>query len=260
MLDENLVRKRFKRCASKLDELSERWDNRLTIDNLALAKRYINGNLRAVADVRVSRGGSYSKDFRAIFQRILPICGVDVDEEISGGRHVRKASANGQGRHRCANVDAYALLSGANGDDHSVLVQNVEIVDYPECLVVPSMVWLEPLDCLNSMLGRSVYVSKNLGFKFFSGREDRELRLSYVACAKRNDLASDEIERGTQVMDTVANRATETDGDDFSDLDVVNEVSRLRVVVGDDFVGVPAVEGGYLTLNVFDVAFGPFDL
>src|SRR6056297_520316 len=61
-------------CANrKLVELFRRWDNRLTIDNLSLAKRYIEGELLVFVAFILSGGGFNGQKCRAVFHRELRI-------------------------------------------------------------------------------------------------------------------------------------------------------------------------------------------
>lgn len=251
MLDEHIICERLDRVAGKLDKLNERWNNRLTLDNLALAKRYIKGELRVVVDFHA--GGCCLKEYCAVFQRKLPI---SRSEEDGGKLHVLAE----QFRHFGTHVDANAPMRRPDRDDHPVFVQNVELVDQPQCLIVPSVVWLEPLDCVDSVLGRSLYVTRNFGFKFLGCREDGKLRLSYVTGAQGNDLAREKIKCGAKVVDGVADGAAQADGDILLDPYAEKAISSLRIVVSDDFVGVSGEECTDVSPQISDVAFGPFDL
>lgn len=250
----------FQRAARKLDQLSERWNNRLSIDNLALAKRYIKGEMILLVDLAVSRGSRHSKNCRAIFQRELPI---SEPKPKNGEMKVcwrNHPDACGVASVKFSEVNPEGIVRGPYRNDHSVLVENVEFVGQPESLVVPSMVWLESLDNINSVLGRSLYRSAKFGYKFFGGGEDRKLRLSYVSSSETDHLTSDKIKGGSEIMDSVTNDTAQADGHILSDPEIVDEVSRLRIFIGDDFIRCAVVKGGDFRVDVVDMAFGPFDL
>jgi len=78
-----------------------------------------------------------------------------------------------------------------------VFVQNVELVDHEKCLVVPSVVWLEPFDGVDSVLGRATYVSRECGLfrKILDGGKNGELCLSSVSGSKFNNRTGDQIKR-----------------------------------------------------------------
>src|SRR6185503_12535409 len=61
---------------SQLAELEKRFDNRLTIENLALAKRYLDGELRIGI---VCSAKWLPIEFCTVFQRELPISRADGD-------------------------------------------------------------------------------------------------------------------------------------------------------------------------------------
>src|SRR4051794_32205775 len=57
------------------DQLMHRWNQRLTLKNLSLAKRYLKGELRIHVHGTFSRGLHNSEDFCAVFEREIPPCG-----------------------------------------------------------------------------------------------------------------------------------------------------------------------------------------
>lgn len=56
----------------ELDELLERFDNRLAIDKLALAKRHIDAELRVGLRIIGLRDGA-RVEYRTVLQRVLPV-------------------------------------------------------------------------------------------------------------------------------------------------------------------------------------------
>jgi hypothetical protein len=89
-------REQLNKALDKLDELMERWNNRLTLDNLDLAKRYLKAELGVHVHLRyrvLAESGPDSIDFCAIFQRERELgrddadalCGRDLGE-IDRGR------------------------------------------------------------------------------------------------------------------------------------------------------------------------------
>jgi hypothetical protein len=71
-LTKNVRFKGSKYAFEEIDQLIERWNNRLTIKNLALAKRYLEAKMHLVIRWEWYTQGR-SKQLRAILQRVLSI-------------------------------------------------------------------------------------------------------------------------------------------------------------------------------------------
>jgi hypothetical protein len=129
-------REQFDESLHKLNELTERWDQRLTLDNLDLAKRYLKVELgvhvhlsyRVAAETRRD-----SVDYCAIFQRDSQS---GPDDAYGPRRHVVKREAGsvrvggdnlGHGVRR-----GDAPLRRADGHQELVFVFDVELVEQPE--------------------------------------------------------------------------------------------------------------------------------
>jgi len=68
------------------------------------------------------------------------------------------------------------------------------------------------------------------------------------------------VERGTQVVDRVPDDEAEPEGGILRNPSGRDLLSRLRVTVKDDSVGVEVKEGLDFKLEVLDVLVGPFNL
>lgn len=236
---------------SKYTKLIERWDNRLTIDNLALAKRYIKSELRLVLCGSISRDGSDAKYYRAIFQGILPVSGADDDgRELDGLIFPRNVH-----NHAQVNADAY----GPYRYDRLVFVQDVELVEARNGFV-PSMVWLKSLDDAGSLLAGALYLFQSAGFKRIGGIADGEISVVPASPTGGNNIGCHQIECAAEIMNDIADDCAKTGGYFLKDADAKELISRLRVILGDDFIWCSAVKGGDFSLQITDVAFGPFDL
>ena len=107
--------------------LNERWEQRLTLDNLRLAERYVKGELHLLIHFRV---GGVTEEYAALLKRKLPISGPQEDVE-------RRELFSDVGRPQFMNVrpDVEAMVSGAYGQEGTVLVDVVQLVDAPERIV-----------------------------------------------------------------------------------------------------------------------------
>jgi hypothetical protein len=160
-LGEDFLCERLDCVARELDELIERGNNRLTVNNLTLSERYLKGELQVLIAAS-ARSGSNTHNFRVIVQRKLPISRLEKDSWEVG--QLREDAAFDELSESFAEVHANVCVRGPYGNNHSVLIQDIQLVDAPENCVVPSVIWLEPLDCCNSTLRGALYLHKTAGY------------------------------------------------------------------------------------------------
>ena len=239
------------RLFGELDELRKRWDNRLTINNLAFAKRYSESELRLVLNIRVSHLAADGKDYCAVFQGILLVGGVDEEGGELDGRIFPRDL------HNYAQINASAR--GPYRYDRLVFVQNVKLVELKDRFI-PSVVWLEPLDNVDSLLAGTSYLFQSAGFKRFGCVAHGKTGGIRSAAAGNNHIGRNQIENSAEIMYDVTDDPAEAGRDFLADADAEIAISRIRIILGDDFIWVSAVKGVDFSLQVTDVGFGPFDL
>jgi hypothetical protein len=143
-----------------------------------------------------------------------------------------------------------------------MLIDQVKSVETPKC-VIPTLVWFDSVDLVYGVLPHAPYLSKLSGFVFRGGVEDRKVHVSEGAGPSGSyldELIGQVIEGAPEVLQDVA-----SDGGDINvnvlDTDqVVDGLSRLRIALGSDYVGVGVEKGFEGNIQLLDVLFGPFDL
>jgi hypothetical protein len=119
-------------------ELCQRWDNRITIKNLAFAERYLEAEMEfGLVLETISSPASVSHQFVAVFKRKLP---------VDGPRHMpiwRRQMVHA-GTDQIMS-ESEIPLSGCDRDEQQVFVGDVDTVQTVEG-IVPSRVRLEALD------------------------------------------------------------------------------------------------------------------
>src|SRR4030067_386531 len=106
----------FNHSLNQADKLSARWDPRLTLNNLALAKRYFEGEIRILVTVRSASRSQNPIDFIAVLEGKLAIGGLQGQR---GKRIVTKAHVG-----ECIPDDLRSLLhrtfhaAGTSGRGH----------------------------------------------------------------------------------------------------------------------------------------------
>ena len=233
---------RFKDADGALNELrklKERWDNRLSLKVTSLGKRYAEGRLSIICYARWNPEPG----------KLKSTAGCDI---------------NAYGAHPIA-VVIHSAYPGkpvdANGwHEQLMFVDVVELADLPK-RVVPSLVRAYLVKDHVYELGRGFcYQSQTRGLcysvpRFVFGEVDPIVALADGT----RDLAGDMVERHMQVMDRVSNYQGDLG---WRRIRVVPEEVRsgLFLRVDPKAVEVCVKEGGQNSLQLVDVAFGPFDL
>lgn len=150
-------------------------------------------------------------------------------------------------------------MSGCNGDNSLVLIQCVQLVEYPERRI-PSLVRLQSTDKALGATIDALYFSNRVGFKMIRSSTDREAvsthNLLHVAS---HQVTDQQIQCGPEIVDGITDYSSDLEWDVFVDLHAVNILTGLRVLLFDKFVWAGFVESFDGRLEVRDVAFGPFD-
>jgi hypothetical protein len=247
-------------------KLSERWDNRLTINNLCLAKRYLNFDLELVIVFRLSSGLN-SKQLRAIIKR-APVGWAQPDvksREISGLRSVIGGGIpcmHQAGVHHLTNVKG--LVARPHWYEGLVFVQDIEAVQSPERVVpVRSFVWFQVVDEADCSGRSALYVFREVGFKFLFGLPNDEvdvLETLPVGVALPDDGAKQKIKGRPDIVDHITDDWAPGSRDSFDYSELKNYIASLRINIFDDGVRCSGVEGLDFCGQLPDMAFGPFDL
>jgi hypothetical protein len=257
-------REKLDEALDKLDELVERWNQRLTLDNLDLAKRYLKNELRVHLHLRyrvVSEAGRDSVDYCAIFQRE---CFLEPHHFSGPPNHLFEV-AFVSGREGVEKPVQRECVDGARvrhayGHQELVFVRDVELVEPPE-RVACSLVRFGFLDEVHRNLRHSLYLSNVVGFKNIGTLEDGESGIVGDALAPSADyLTNEQIEGGTEIVNTISGDGAPQERRLFGDFDPVDQISRMRLVIMNDSVRLVLLEPLVSGLEVTEVMFGPFDL
>jgi len=151
---EDVSGKNFNEAFREIDELCERWDNSLSIKNLALAERYIKGELEFGFVFKWQQNPYVSEDFVAIFERKVP---------LGSSRHRSLCHAP---RSLIRYVVLYSehLLRCGYGDEQFMIVGDVNAVETPYG-VVSSTVRLQTFREFDSLWRGSIDTSNGTGLK-----------------------------------------------------------------------------------------------
>jgi len=251
-----LASEAFNRINREIEQILERWDDRLVFPPTKLAERYLRGHLDL--HLHVSRRTDSSYNPWPEFPRHL--------------------DSNSISLCSSRNVEAHDVDSQ---DEFPVLINSVQIVDEPERVPtrIGSVVRLQSLDsCQRTGTGNALYFSAvTANFSFCNTARLRpfskhgELNLGAGLCLHigRGQLPCEVIEGGSEVVDDFTSKHTESRFDLVALDEVYEFVVSLPVFIGDDWLSCGYIhiqsdgrdgsqEIGNPTVQLLDVLVGPF--
>jgi hypothetical protein len=144
-------------------------------------------------------------------------------------------------------------IYNAHGQEQTVLVDNVELVELPEKNVA-SLVWTDTVENFESILPYGWYNSIQHGFVTLGRVSDWEFR---VGSDDWDKPASEIIEGATQTIESVAKDQWNLSGNGWNFADVIAELSRLQIGLRKSGDGISIVKPPQSRLEFIDVLFGP---
>jgi hypothetical protein len=251
---EDVVGENINHALREIDELGERWHNSLSIKNLALAERYLKGELEfGVVFVAVSGDSLVGAEFVAVFERKFPIGG---RPSKHGGRgQVLKAGSS--------DVPPYSehLLRCGYRDEQLMFVGDVETVYTAEGLA-PSTVRLQSADQFERIRTGTLEVAGQCTRSKMS-----DVRTYWERCilVGRSTVVDDQgvgeiIERRAQIVGTVADDGAPLIGNGDIQPKAVDFVTGTRFFIEHDAVRMERVVSLDGRFEVRKVFFGPVNL
>ena len=246
---------------NQINHLLERFEQRLTLSNPRLAKRYDEITLQLLLHLRTRDG----EEFVACLQR----------EDRSLERHEQVGHVGTRKGHIPSVATGKRLLDGSpftwrdaaevirvsDCNQQAVLVDVVKFVEQPE-RVVPTFVWFDRVDCVYGILPHALYFSRAFGFVFRGTFKNRE------RCPKRGFLASNQdklmgqvVQRTSEIVQSVAGDCRKRRRSLRKINDVKRKLSRLRIALASDYIWLGEAKSESIDYGrqVVDVLFGPFD-
>jgi hypothetical protein len=240
---------------NQLAELGQCWKERFTMKNRLLSKRYIDGELRLHLHMKLR------------LER-TELCAIYKVAVLGSGGHPQRnshgwvSSEVGMTTPREApEIQAQCLEGTEHGNQESVFVSDVHLVDLPESFVCTSLVRFDLLEKLHSLCPKAVFHSLNFGFIGLGVPLDREVVLiAQTGVTGLKETSDDVIEGRPQVVEDVANHGSPLGIRIPVDVDGRNALAGIQITIGKEDIRVAASEFDQLGLQLIDVMVGPFDL
>jgi hypothetical protein len=246
----------------ELDRLTESWNQRLSINNLSLAERYLKNEMGGL-NVLLKIGGHTPVEFVAVFQRVPPVGQVELDGwEYWHTRCVRTW------RDRSRKLNVYHRKGRSDLDNGSVLIDSIELVETPQRVALPASIRLQSSDeffnvgtnALEKSL-RSPFGKLRLSPVYWKvGLVNYALRDGIFTNTALDQAHSECIERRAQIVDNVADRPAPLQWDAFHYLKLIDYCVALRIVINEDSIGIASLEPVDFGIEIVEVFFGPIEL
>ena len=237
--------------------LMEKWNNRITLDNLRLGERYLEGNLDVVLHWEFVGRAGRANQFVAVFHHAQSASNLPSGNRVELIRWPLTADFDFGGTAQCG-----APRHCHTYDQMAVLVENVKVVNQPQ-VIVPPTPSLVRFGFPNEFYGtrrESLYYSRELGFVFGSRFADRKLVLSAgIRLTDHGELPDQVVQGRPEVVYGIADDTGEVMRDFGPDFDPKDLLSRLRILLEASSITVGFTKGRELLFKLSDVVVGPFD-
>src|ERR1700722_14765732 len=251
---ENVPGEDIDRALREINQLHQRWNQGLSIKNLAFAERYLKAELEfGFVFVARSPEGDVPAEYVAIFERKAPVVGLaPFHRSLGNVLHARPSD-----------VELYSkyLMRRGYRDEQLVFVGDVETVQLPQGVVCISTVRLQRTNEFYRLCGRPLQSGDAAGI------EMRFVRTYWegTVVAGRSAVVLDEsdcqqIEGRSEIVDAVPQDARPFVGDWNVEPEAVNFAIGVRFLVDHDAIRMERVKGIDGRFEVRKMFFGPVDL
>lgn len=229
-------------AANEIRQAAKRWNDVMTVERQTVAKNYTDGRVSLVCDLH-----------------FFPIADKGVASGVVDGPFI-----NGElfaSAILTANVPNVRQLFFSEQD--YVFVLDVQSVQIPECIAIPSSVRLNLIhDEVADLFGGFLFESSVDGtYKALPGstHEEGSLVFPFTRSVKLN-VANSMVKCASEVVESIANDGQQVVINSLLHAEVKKAVSRMQVILNRDVVRVTIPDLPNLRCEVIDVLVGPLDL
>jgi hypothetical protein len=230
---------------------------RAALDNPRLVDNYAEAKIHIL--VRFRHKG-FDEEFVALFQRKFNISGLDSQRDV----RLRGFWECHFKRIGDVRSEVHPGIGRAYGDQQAVLVDSVKAIQYGQVRVFPSVVWFDTAERIYSVLPEALYYSASKsGFVLLSTGIGDELKVGIGGPSGVCDipeLVHQVVKSAPEILDNVSEDRREMRRRLVDSTDIMNQLFRVRIVLGADFIGVGVEETPNFAIEFTDVLCGPLDL
>jgi hypothetical protein len=247
----------------KITGLLERFEQRLTLDNLRLSERYVKGELDILVRFKVPRD---TENQVALIRANLSVGRSEPSNP--GGQFALNPNCHIRGHFLQvppSNVEAKFIDRENGSHQEPMLVDIVKVMEDPEG-VVSSLIWFGSLNQIFSLARGALFLSAVRGqilletILALENWESRPIR----ACRSGPGMSTDQlkekmVKRTSKVMGGISRDECNSARNWLA---LIQEIGRgvvFDVILGRDQIWLRGKKVGPLPIQVTDVLFGPFD-
>lgn len=243
----------FNSAAYELGKFMDRFSERLTTRNPRFVERYIKRELHILIEFSI-RG--VNEKFVAYLERAEGVGGPE--KELEGSEI--KTHAFSRLSHSRPGIKA--TESAASGKQKPVLVDIVKSAESPEFRALPSVIWFDGADRINSLLPHSLYFSGKHFQKVFGARRDWEA--SFVTefdapASHEKKLLGKIIKSAPEIVQSGPSNYRDFYRGRLDAAYIINQLSSLRIALGGDFVWCGLEKGMENAIKLNDILVGPIN-
>lgn len=223
----------------QIRHLFEHFNDRLRLENLRLADRYIEGEsgFHFLIDFSLRIG---HEKFVACFERAQIVGGNERQLHFSKRyfEHTEFGQIGNMPQHIGSNIDVSE--QSPRRKDHTMLVDVVHCMEAPEgvtLISVPSLVWFDAIDEVDRVLLKSLYFSRRLGFVFRGTIEDGKTNVradtsSLTAGGETEQLKGKMVQSAPEILNYIADDQRDREWNRAAADYIIDQLSRLRIALG----------------------------
>lgn len=234
-------------ATNELSNFINDFRDRFTLANPRLSERYVNRELKILIRLRADTGEEYA----AVLEWLGVVGPHDetcIGERLQSGHDASQMMKQVDLRDRCE-----------GREDQIVLVDIVKSMQTPEGVAVASLVRLDKLDRILSILPHEMYLSLTTGLEFLGSLVDGERGVSVgsvVSCT--HELPCEVIHCTPEVLEHIANYERHFRRNVANDHEpVLQQVRKIRLRLDSDTVRFGVLEGFKSGYKLVDVLCGP---
>jgi hypothetical protein len=216
----------------KIHKLMQSWEQRITLQNRRLIDRFSDFSIYILLHIRIQ-----SEVWVCRLQKELPEPKKILDP-VGGEQRVM-----------------------ANGEERSVLVDNIKLVNTPKGVVTTS-IRLERVNGFYRGLSHSMYFSNLVPLVSGFVLRNRELDIAggLLSRTHPDQLICQMVKCGAQIMDNISGAGNHIEGNSSERGEILKAVSRCRIDLFQDHLLARVPESGQLDVEIFEVLLGPLNL
>jgi hypothetical protein len=256
--EQSKVVKRHQDVADATRSLMQHFNDRLTLDNLRLSERYLNGELHIIVYFRFGENIKYAVSFERETRRtrLQKKSGViafgDVTED--SGELIPDFGDFSRGH-------TMEPILPSESEQQTVLVDNVQAMDMSKHLPVSTRVRFDLRERFYSVRRQTLSYGPNTGFKFTGALTCREIDILKRAGrigSDANKTICQMIQSAPQVVNGISCNERDISPDGLNVSKIVHAVRSIRCVLREDWIRIVLDEFTPKLSEFEDVFFGPF--